>query len=123
MALQFDIFVSYSQLAVFWPSLDEPFNAWSDKQVRDGYSWAPQSVSFKTPIESGVCTVEVVDVRGQRPRVASSIEVPFDVPKDGKIEVASISDGSVISVPSGKATLRYESLGGNRLRLTFIYAE
>lgn len=123
MALQFDIFVSYSQLAVFWPSLDEPFNAWTDQQVRDGYSWAPQSVSFKTPSESGVCTVEVVDVHGRSPRVAGSIEVPFDVPDDGNVEVASISDGSVINVPCGKATLRYEALGESRLRLTFIYAE
>jgi len=87
---RFDIYVTYSQLAVFSPRLSEPFNAWTDEQVRDGYSWSPQSVSFKTPLESGTYTVEVVEVLNQSSSVDGSIEVPFDVPDDGKVEVGSI---------------------------------
>lgn len=120
MASQFDIYVTYSQLAVFSPGISEPFNAWTDEQVRDGYSWRPQSVSFKTPVESGTYTVEVVETQNQSSSAAGSIEVPFDVPNDGKVEVASISDSHVVSVRAGKAALRYEDLGENRLRLTFI---
>lgn len=120
MAFKFDIYVTYSQLAVFSPGFNEPFNTWTDEQVHDGYSWRPQSVSFKTPVESGTCTVEVVETHNQSSPVAGAIEVPFDVPDDGKIEVASISDSRVVSVRAGKVTLRYEGLGENRLRLTFI---
>lgn len=120
MASKFDIYVTYSQLAVFSPGLSEPFNAWTDEQVRGRYAWRPQSVSFKTPAESGTYTVEVIETNNRSSPIVGSIEVPFDVPNDGKIEVASISDSRVVSVRAGKATLRYEDLGGNRLRLTFI---
>ena len=37
MSRQFDLYVSYSQLAVFHPGLDEPFNMWTDEQVEKGY--------------------------------------------------------------------------------------
>lgn len=122
MALQFDIFVTYSQIAVFWPALDEPFNEWTDEQVSDGYSWAPQSVSFKTPMESGVCAVEVVETRKVTAPAAGAIEVPFHVPDDEKIEVSSISDGRVVGVSAGEATLRYEVVGEDKIRLTFVRA-
>jgi hypothetical protein len=47
MSRQFDLYVSYSHLAVFQPGLDEPFNTWTDGQVEIGYSLRPGSVSFE----------------------------------------------------------------------------
>lgn len=120
MSQRLEIYVSYSQLAVFVAGLDRPFNKWTNKQVEDGYSWAPKSVSFKTPVDDGICLVEIVETQ-ERTSSAESIEVPFDVPSDGKIEVASISDGSIIKIHPGKSTLRYEVVAENSLLLTFIY--
>jgi hypothetical protein len=120
MSQRFEIYVSYSQLAVFVAGMDNPFNEWTDKQVEDGYSWAPKSVSFRTPVDDGVCLVEVREIQ-ERVLSAKSIEVPFDVPSDGKIEVASISDGTIIKIRPGKSTLRYEAVAENSLLLTFIY--
>ena len=121
MPHRFDLYVSYSQLVVFRPGLEAPFNMWTDEQVKAGYSLAPESVSFKTPLEAGVCSVEVVESREPALPLAGSIEVPFDVSPSGQVEVASISDGCLIDVPAGKAVLRYEVAGENLLRLTFIY--
>lgn len=118
---RFDLYVSYSQLAVFRPSLDEPFNTWTDEQVRNGYSWRPESVSFKTPIETGTCTVEIVEGYRYTAMVADAIEVPVNVPNNGKIEVASISDSHIVNIRAGATMLRYEVLEECKLRLTFIY--
>ncbi|WP_414694810.1 competence protein ComJ [Pinirhizobacter sp.] len=46
MSCRFDLYVSYSQLAVFQRGLDEPFNMWTDEQVKEGYSSKPGSVSI-----------------------------------------------------------------------------
>ena len=121
MSCRFDLYVSYSQLAVFHPGLGEPFNMWTDEQVESGYSWKAGSVSFKTPIEAGTCSVDIVESRQTGMLTAGAIEVPVDVPDDGKLEVASISDSRLIKVRAGKAMLRYEAVGENQLRLTFIY--
>lgn len=120
MSQRLEIYVSYSQLAVFVAGLDQPFNKWTDEQVEDGCAWTPNSVSFKTPVDDGVCLVEVMEAQ-ERTSSAKSIEVPFVVPDDGKIEVASISDGSLIEIRPGKSTLRYEVVAENSLLLTFIY--
>jgi len=120
MSQRLEIYVSYSQLAVFVAGLDQPFNNWTDKQVEDGYSWTPNSVSFKTPVDDGICLVEVMEAQ-ERASSSKSIEVPFDIPDDGKIEVASISDGGLIEIRAGKSTLRYEVVTESSLLLTFIY--
>lgn len=121
MSHRFDLYVSYSQVAVFQPGLDEPFNMWTDEQVKKGYSWTLGSVSFKTPIEAGICSFDIFESRQPGVLAADAIEVPIDVPDDGRLEVASISDARLINVGPGKAMLRYEIVGESQLRLTFIY--
>lgn len=94
---------------------------WTDEQVEKGYSWRPGSVSFKTPVEAETCSIDIVEHRQPGLLAKGAIEVPFDVPADGTLEVASISDSRLIEVLPGKVTLRYEAVGENQLRLTFIY--
>lgn len=121
MPHRFELYVSYSQLAVFRSGLAAPFNTWTHDQVKNGYSWAPGSVSFKTPMETGTYSVDVLETREQDPPALGSIEVPFSVPSDGRVEVASISDRCLVEVPAGEAMLRYEVVKEGQLRLTFIY--
>jgi hypothetical protein len=53
------------------------------------------------------------------------VEVPFDVPHDGAIEVASISDATALTLPSRAYSLRVEFFsqdqdGSIRVKLFFI---
>ncbi len=106
------LFVTYSQVAVFMASLDNPFNDWTQQHVNQGFAWRPGSVSFRTLIESGRIDAELfVD---EEPPLSDDairiIEVPFDVPIDGKVEIASMSDSICTDLPPGRYSLRYESL-------------
>lgn len=121
MSARFDLSISYSCLSVFWPDLESPFNPWTDGQVAAGFSWRQGSVSFKTPIDVGTCTVEVAELpEGQGCRSDSAIEVPFDAPADGRVEIASISDGYVIEVSKDVCAIRFEVFDDKSVRLTFL---
>src|ERR1700743_191003 len=87
--------ITYSQVAVFHPSLKQPFNIWTDRHVAQGFAWRPGSVSFSTIDEGGVHTIRVSVISSFveiSPAAIRVIEVPFRVPSDGSVEIASISD-------------------------------
>lgn len=121
------ILVSYSQLAVFDHSLDRPFNEWTDRHVAQGFAWRPGSVGFRTVDESGQHLVTVRLDAGERdppPDAIRVIDVPFEVPPGGAIEIGSISDSKPLMLPSGRYQLRFECHGGAnslgpRVRLSF----
>lgn len=119
--------VSFSQFAVFASALDQPFNDWTDRHVAQGFAWRPGSVSFLCMEEAGwhMAEVALVDhagaVAGDAVRV---IEVPFDVPADGAVEIGSIAQTVSVSLPAGTCLLRCEFLApadaeGERVNLTF----
>ncbi|MCL4799154.1 MAG: hypothetical protein KJ025_06175 [Burkholderiales bacterium] len=123
--------VSYSQLAVFPSALDQPFNDWTDQHVAQGFSWRPGTVSFRTLAEAGPHSVEieVVEHTGSASKDAvRAIEVPFEVPANGAVEVGSISDSTAVTLPPGRFLLRCEFLGlgvddGQRVRLIFAKSD
>lgn len=123
--------VSYSQLAVFWSSLQQPFNHWTQRHVDQGFAWRPGSVSFRTLVEAGAHSVQI-DVADHVDSVSANavrvIEVPFEVPVEGDIEVASIADSIPLSLPSGRYSLRCEFLGADEggtqlVRLVFAISD
>lgn len=119
----FQVFVSYSQLSVFDASLTNPFNRWTSAHVAQGFCWRPGSVSFNTLAESGKCNVELLEERTEVSLSPSSIrviEVPFEVPSTGVIEVASISDGQRVRLAPGPHALRFEALSELAIRFVFI---
>jgi hypothetical protein len=129
--VSFDLDVSYSQLSVFWSSLQQPFNDWTQKHVDQGFAWRPGSVSFRTLVEAGWHSVQV-DIDDHAGPVSQNavrvIEVPFEVPVDGNIEIASISNSIPLSLPAGGYSLRCEFRGSDEgdarhVRLTFARAE
>ncbi|MGZ3296890.1 MAG: competence protein ComJ [Xanthobacteraceae bacterium] len=118
----FQVFVSYSQISVFDPSLSEPFNNWTSRHVAQGFAWRPGSASFKTISESGRHNVEVFSDAKETPMSPDAIrivEVPFLVPSNGSIDVASISDSHQLRLPPGPYQLRFEASRGSKIKLVF----
>lgn len=126
--ITFPLYVLYSQLCVFASSLQQPFNDWLQAHVDQGFAWRPGSASFRALVEEGRHLVEL-DVSKQLPEIDSDairvIEVPFEVPPDGNIEIASISESVPLSLAVGSYILRcafYEKNedGTSPVRVTFI---
>lgn len=107
----FQIEVSHGQFSVFCSSIPNPFNDWTDEHVSQGFSWRPGSVSFRTVCESGLHCVHV-EAGNERTELCPSavrvIEVPFDVPDDGAVEVGGIPGTVSLSLPAGRYELRCE---------------
>lgn len=119
--------VSFGQLAVFTSSLKQPFNDWTDQHVSQGFAWRLGSVSFRTMVEAGRHCIEI-DVANHvsdvHPDAVRVVEVPFEVPADGAVEVGSISETVPLTLPAGAFLLRCEFLrpsvdASERVRLTF----
>lgn len=127
MATTITVEVSYGQLAICASVLLQPFNDWTDKHVAQGFAWRPGSVSFRTMVEVGAHSVEIElaeHVGALHPDVVRAIEVPFEVPADGAIEIGSISHMVPLTMPVGTYLLRCEflqrtSVLGERVRLVF----
>lgn len=112
--IEFPIMVSYSQVAVFDHSLKRPFNEWTDRHIAQGFSWRPGSVAFRTIKEAGQHLVTVkVDANEIEPppEAIRAIDVPFEVPPNGAVEIGSISDSLSFELPPGVYQLRFECYG------------
>lgn len=128
MATTIGLEVSYGQIAVFASSLKQPFNDWTDQHVSQGFAWRPGSVSFRALAEAGQHSIEI-DVKSHIGPVHDDairvVDVPFEVPADGCVEIASIADTASVSLPAGTFQLRCEFMqpvgaAGERVRLTFV---
>lgn len=123
--------VSHAQLAVFVSSIKQPFNDWTDRHVDQGFAWRPGSVSFRTLVEAGAHVVEVsvADRMGPiRDDAIRVVEVPFEVPPDGAVEIGGIAETVPVSLPAGAFVLRCEFLHppgteGERVAMTFAKGE
>lgn len=103
--------ISYSQVAVFNASMENPFNHWTQEHVRQGFSWRPGSVSFRTLREAGSIQLEVETSKSGRDYDSGAdriILVPFTVLDPGQLEIASIADSRVVELPPGEYALTFE---------------
>ncbi|NEV63491.1 competence protein ComJ [Thiorhodococcus minor] len=104
------IYLSYTQLCIFVSSLAQPFNDWSDRNFTQGFAWRPGSVSFRAMTEDGQHQVNVFVNEPVPPlgdECVRAFRVPFET-QDGKIEIASISDGAPLEVLPGRYALQVE---------------
>jgi hypothetical protein len=109
--VNFRLCVSYAQVAVFDRSFQRPFNQWNDRHVRQGFSWRPGSAAFRTIEEEGqhhVMLMVDTDDGDPTPSAVRVMEVPFEVPASGEIEIGSTSDSFSIRIPPGVYQLRFE---------------
>ncbi|HEY6912284.1 MAG TPA: competence protein ComJ [Myxococcales bacterium] len=103
--------VIYRQLAVFDPTLPNPFNDWRDGHVQQGFAWRAGSVSFRT-LDDGALDVEcVIGPCVARSDAIRIIRVPFAVASSGEVEVATMTDSFRVSLSAGEYSLMFE-LGG-----------
>lgn len=120
---KFSVIVSYSQLAVFDAALTKPFNNWLNDHVAQGFSWRHGSVSFKTLTEGDQYEIDLVKTDVDIPVLPTAIrviQVPFDVSKNGLVEVASISGGVQAELIPGEYALRFECYPNLKIRLVFV---
>jgi hypothetical protein len=118
----------YSQIWVFDSALHERFTKWTTKHVDQGFAWREGSASFLTLIEAGVARLRIlvsVDPPGPSQDAVRVIEVPFDVPGHGRIEVGGFSSRTIIDVSPGRYTLRFEAFAPDspsecRIDLAFV---
>ncbi|WP_426212704.1 competence protein ComJ [Massilia sp. TWP1-3-3] len=107
----FSLNVSYSQLCVFWETLDAPFNNWEQTHFEQGFAWRPGSACFRTIEETGKHEISVVisdhDVAVD-PAAVRVIEVPFEIPNSVGLEVASVADSVMVSLAPASYSLRFE---------------
>lgn len=107
---KFALEVSYTQIAVFDPQLESPFNDWRDEHIAQGFSWRPGSVSFGTLESAGQLDVEVITAERFNEFESGAmraVAVPFVV-SNGEIEIATISESRVLKLPNGNYELIFE---------------
>jgi competence protein J (ComJ) len=122
--ISFPLEVSYSQIVVFDSSLEKPFNDWTDEHVQQGFAWRPGSVSFGALEGDGSYAIELVtEVAEVLPQAERVIQVPFEVSPGGSIEIASIPDSRLVSIPPGVYQLRFECCPELRVRLVIIKSQ
>ncbi|MFT3786397.1 MAG: competence protein ComJ [Tepidisphaeraceae bacterium] len=111
MPQQFTLEISYSQIAVFNPAMDRPFNNWTEDHFNQGFVWRPQSVSFRTPTRAGNVKVDVETVDAEpklRDDAVLAISVPFHLPDSG-VEIASVFKGQVCDLDPGDYQLVFQT--------------
>lgn len=107
---QFTLEISYSQIAVFNPKLDQPFNNWTQAHFDQGFVWRPQSVSFRTAARTGFGQVSVdrADTPRLRDDALLAIRVPF-VLEGNELEIASVFKGQTMPFEPGEYTLYFQT--------------
>lgn len=114
------LIVSYDQIAVFGSAIENPFNMWTDSHVAQGFSWRPDSAAFRILSEVDEHSIDFA-IKGEtievEPDVIIAVEVPFTVPADGRVTVASIGDELEFSSPPGRYQLLYRCALGGKVRL------
>jgi hypothetical protein len=111
MSLNFPLFVSYAQVAVFPSSLERPFNYWTDRHVAQGFSWRSGSASFAVP-DGGNCLVEILQSEQKTETVGEilrEIWVPFDI-VDRQMTCGSITDEKEFCMPLGMHQLVFKCM-------------
>ncbi len=112
----FELYISYSQIAIFDSSLENPFNDWNPVQVKQGFVWREGSVAFRTLDEVGGMKIDVrlCDEPEKSSHTIRSIKVPFKVPCGIDIEVGSITESKKLALPSGNYSLVFDTWYDNR---------
>lgn len=107
---RYELFVCYSQIAVFNGLLRKPFNNWTKECVDQGFSWRPGSVSFRTLVDGENLSVHVrTATRMPEAEGVRAISVPFTCVREGHVEVATITESAITDIPPGVYQLVYET--------------
>ncbi|MDB4988028.1 MAG: hypothetical protein JWN04_3206 [Myxococcaceae bacterium] len=119
----FDLHVSHRQVTVFAAHLDSPFSEWNGRHVAQGFAWRRESVSFRT-FDDGPLSITAVrkPEAESAPTATRIIRVPFEVPENGQLKVASHKSIKELHLPSGMYDLTFAhglDIEGQWCTLTF----
>lgn len=125
MTAMFPADLNFTQLVVYRPGVDGPFNDWTDAHVFQGFAWREGSVSFGVP-HDGLAMIEVCygdEASTFTSAPARKIEVPFDtgsMHEKGQAEIGGLFGSQTVDLPSGLHLLTFSLHAGGTLD-TVIY--
>lgn len=99
----------YSQICLFDPGLENPFNDWDSEQTDQGFTFRPGSVSFGTIDEQTEWefTLELTEFKlRQDVSYIRIIQLPFEVLNDG-LEIGGVLSSKVYNIESGNYKLTF----------------
>jgi competence protein J (ComJ) len=128
MSNSLKLYVTYQQVSLFDPMLPQPFNSWEDKHVAQGFSWRNGSVAFGTLNPDGEIVIEIAASREIRlsNAVKRAIIVPFEVPENGTLELATITESHQLAPPRNTKGILFEAGVDGRddmYKITFLVDE
>lgn len=125
--MEVQVTILYSQLCVFDPALEAPFNDWEEAHSAQGFAWRPRSVAFATSDYPSAVAIDVTcaDTPPDLGAASTAIRVPFEAPSSGSVEVGSVMSGVEVPIPPGSYALYYLAppADGQPFRLIFVKAE
>lgn len=104
--IEFAVCIEYGQIVVC--EYDEPFNLWTDRQVRQGFSWRPGVVAFGTPDDrwDARLFLQLTQDTSLPERATRALAVPYQV-LTGRLWVGSVTSPKEIEMPVGIYELRF----------------
>ncbi|HEY9639053.1 MAG TPA: competence protein ComJ, partial [Coleofasciculaceae cyanobacterium] len=111
----FQIGLSQNLISIFEPSLEYPLNDWLPENNVQGFSWRPQSVSFKTLGHGSNLDAEIWMANKINPlleKTVRAILVPFSVSSSNIVAIEDApgpSNEHTISICEGEYTLIFET--------------
>ncbi|MDF2646817.1 MAG: competence protein [Paenibacillus sp.] len=106
-----ELLVSYSQIAIYNKSLENPFSAWTDHHINQGFAWREGTVSFCT-LDDVMSEIEVsIEVKvSQSKESIRSIVVPFEVKTKGITISSILSKQYDYEIPEGLYELLFQAI-------------
>lgn len=124
MPATIQLYVTYQQVSVFDPNLSNPFNFWKDEHVAQGFSWRKGSVGFGTLDPEGAIDIDLRSETSPVPDEGAirAIVVPFERPKLGNVEIATITESRILAIPDETTGLLYQAgIAGDRSRYSISF--
>src|SRR5262245_14725704 len=92
----------YGQIWIFQAGLKDTINKATRQHFDQGFAWRSGSVTFRTLSQAGLAEITVnVSEHGQisNTDAVRVIDVPFEVPDDGRVEVGGFASRAVFDLP------------------------
>ena len=102
--------LSYKTLTVHRAGIDLPFNDWTPTHVSQGFSWRPESVSFRVmepEFSSNLVRLDQAETYIPAPEARRIIRVPFQVEAAGVEITSPFSEAWAVPLPSGRYALYF----------------
>ncbi len=118
--------VSYKQISIFIYGLDNPFNDWSQINIKQGFTYRSESIGIMTLNDDGPIHVNVDTSLNIVPESVRILVLPFKIIGENGVEIATLTESSWIDIPDGEYSLIIQlgndNITGNWCRFSLINA-